>query len=193
MVSAMKHTKILIASLAAGVAIVAGFTVSQIQTHAAEPTSQKLQQVAAQCNIVKTRLDNAIKTETAVRIKHGRGYDRDLLPYISAINNRVRASGADTPELDRITTALQAAAGPDGFGNLYTVYADDLESAGRSNCERNPAETYGWIEKARIDRSAVAAKVEEIDGLIGEYITELKKLEDRFTPAINKPKGVPEP
>lgn len=157
------------------------------QARAAEPSTGTLQLMQARCDLVETRLSRAVQTETAARVKRGRAYDQELIPYITAFNSRVATHNVDAPELIRIAADLQVAAGPTEFGHLYTVYADDLANAISSDCHENPAETYGWIEKARIDRSAVAEQVQEIDRLIGEYIKELEDLEARFTPAINKP------
>lgn len=183
----VKRVRILIASGVAGLAMVGGGLVfNYVHAQPADANQKRLQIVSERCELLKTRLQSVEKTDTAARIKRGRAYDQELIPYISAFNSRVAVNKVDAPELIRIAADLQEAAGAQ-FSRLYTVYADDLENAIRSDCVNSPSETYGWIQKARTDRAAAAQQVTKIDSLIGEYITELKKLERRFTPAINKP------
>lgn len=190
----IKRLKIIAISVVVAGAIGAiGFSFNSMRVHAATPESNKLQLVAAHCDIIQTRLKIAQKTELAARIKRGRAYDQEILAFVAAFNSRVTDSNIDAPRLFEVADELQEAAGPTQFGQLYTVYADDIDSAINSDCESNPAITYGWIEKARVDRAALADQVQEIDQLIGEYIAELEKLEERLSPVINKPEDTPQP
>lgn len=174
---------------AAGIVAVAGFgnAYAQQQTNQSS-TSVKVERVQENCDELKGRLRFAQRNELATRISLGRGYDQKILSLVSAFNSRVAANNVDAPEAIRIAAELQEATSALEFGQLYTVYSDDLSEAIASDCENDPAVTYGWIEKARVDREALAENVQETDRLIGEYIAELERLEKRFTPAINKPK-----
>ena len=155
--------------------------------HAAEPTPEFLQTVAAQCNALKTRLVKLESVEVAARIKRGRAYDATLMPFITSFNGRVAANQVDAPELITIAAELQKATSQSQFAQQYTTYANDLSEARQNDCKANPGVTYDWIEKARVDRASLSTQVKKIDALIGEYITQLENLEKRYTPVINAP------
>lgn len=183
-----KHLKIIaVGIVVASLAGMAVFGMSKAYAQSAESSEGTVRILGEQCDVLETRLKIVQNTELAARIKRGRTYDQELMAFMSSFNSRIAANNVDAPELLRIASEIKTATGTSEFGRLYTVYADDLSSAIDSNCGENPQETYGWIEKARADRQALADKVKEIDKLVGEYIVELKKLEKRFTPAINKP------
>lgn len=187
MASVKKVVFIIVAIGATGAAVLLGVLLQKAHAQSLdEPTEQQLRLISERCDLVKTRLRSAEKTDAAARIKRGRAYDQELIPYISAFNSRIAINKVDAPELISIAAELQQQAGP-RFGELYTKYADDLEEAIRSDCKDRPEVTYGWIQRARADRAAVAEQVKLIDRLTGRYIDELEKLELRFTPAINKP------
>jgi len=178
------HLIISLVIVAAAISAIFGFTSVQAQTSTS--TGDTLERVQDRCGMLQTRLRLAQKNDLTIRIQLGRGYDQKILSLISAFNSRVAAENVDAPELIRLGAEIREATDSSEFGQLYTVYADDLTAAIQSDCENSPAVTYGWIEKARVDRAALNEQVDEIDGLISEYITELQKLEKRFTPAINK-------
>lgn len=154
---------------------------------AAEPTPERLQLLRERCNVIKTRLDVIIKNEAADRIRRGRAYDQNLLPYISAFNSRVAGNNVDAPELIRIAAELQELVGRSQFGSQFSIYSDDLNGAVHSDCKANPELLHDWLDKARIDRATLAETIRRSDALISEYIAELEKLEQRYTPVINLP------
>ncbi len=188
----VKRMHKLIIGMATGLTVaILGVVINSANAQAPTPSRQQLQVVTERCELLKTRLRGVENTDTAARIKRGRAYDQELIPYISAFNSRVAVNKVDAPELIRIAADLQGAVGQK-FSSLYTLYADDLEKALQSDCTTNPAETYGWIQKARVDRLAVAQQVKNIDSLVEEYIKELAALKNDSTPAINKPEeGAP--
>ncbi len=153
--------------------------------HASEPTAERLQLIKGRCADLKTRLTSVQKTEAADRIKRGRSYDQDLLPYISAFNSRIATNKVDAPELIRIAADLQDVVGRAQFGSQYSIYTDDLTGAIHSDCQNTPDTMNDWLDKARIDRATLAQSVKQADTLITEYIAELEKLKARYTPVIN--------
>lgn len=167
--------------------VLAGLLLPLATVGAAEATPERLSVLREQCSVLKTRLTAVQKIEAADRIKRGRAYDQDLLPYISAFNSRVAANQADAPELIRIAAELQRTVGRSQFGSQYSVYTDDLTSAINSDCRNNPEILNDWLDKARLDRATLSATVKKADALVSEYISELEKLEQRYAPVINQP------
>jgi len=150
------------------------------------PSEARLKAISSECNLIKTRLRNAQKIDLEARVKRGRAYDQELLPYVTAFNSRVAANQVDAPELISVAAALQTAVSGAEFARLYTTYADQLERAIRTDCD-NPEAMHYAIERARTDRKALMRQVKTIDGLIGDYIEGLGKVEEKFEPAINRP------
>lgn len=157
-----------------------------------EPSEARLRAISTGCSLIKARLSSAQKTDLEARIKRGRAYDQELIPYVTAFNSRVAANQVDAPELISAAAALRLAVSQAEFARLYSVYADQINEATRSDCERNPRLTYYAIEQAKLDRKALAAQVQKIDSLISEYIDGLRVIGERIKPVINRPGGTNE-
>ncbi|HEX8390223.1 MAG TPA: hypothetical protein VF597_02295, partial [Candidatus Saccharimonadales bacterium] len=106
------------------------------------------------------------KVEAATRVNRGREYEA-LLELVAAFNGRVVQNRLDAPVLTGTAAKLQTEF--TDFSRHYINYADKLDAALDINCKEAPVTFYDALNAAREARGLVAADINTMDELLGDY------------------------
>ncbi len=136
-------------------------------------TNQKLETIKSNCSLSQITLKQIQMSDLATRISRGRDY-QDLIKLMANFNARLALNKINGGNLTAYTADLKDQF--NDFQNNFIKYSDQISSMLKLDCEKQPAEFYSQLEKARQLRLSLAEQTAKMSTTLDNYHTGVMKV-----------------
>jgi len=144
--------------------------------------------IRANCLNAQTTLNRLHANDALLRANRGELYESISNKLMATLNSRIAINQLDGSKLSQITVAYNQTL--DTFRADYIAYEEQLSSAMKIDCTKQPVAFYDAVNDARTKRNAVHASILTLNHQISDYSTAF----DEFSAAyVAASKGVQTP
>lgn len=154
------------------------FSFSNISFAETEVSSEKLENIAMDCDSIKQTLKRIQNIDKNTRISVGRSYQSILTDFITPLNVRLVKNNKSSIELNDIQARFAEAR--ENFNHSYISYSQEFENLLNTDCKNDSKTFYTQLEKTREKRVEVADSMKKIREIINEHTKEVRKIKDTF-------------
>lgn len=130
-------------------------------------TSEQRQRIVANCQSIKTTLNQLHASDALLRVNRGQIYEAMSSRLMDNFNARLSNNGQDIKGLLVVTNGYKTAL--TNFRNDYQSYERQLSSLIRTDCSSDPSGFHSALEEARSKRKQVHSDVIKLRQYISDY------------------------
>lgn len=130
-------------------------------------TPRQLERIKANCQSIKSTLNQLHATDALLRVNRGQIYESMATKLMDRFNTRLTSNGLDATGTVAVTSSYRTAL--ETFRSDYRSYERQLATAIRINCEQNPTEFHSALQEARTKRAKLNEDVVRLHRYIDDY------------------------
>lgn len=146
-------------------------------------TDAQINRIKSSCVSAKNTLNQLHASDALLRVNRGQIYLSMTTKLMTRFNTRVDSNSLDSKSFVSVTNAYNNAVNT--FTSDYKSYEEQLSSALRIDCTKEPVTFYDAVASARTKRTQVHSDVVILHQLIDEYESTF----DGFAAGISQPTG----
>lgn len=143
------------------------------------------QRIVSNCTSAKSSLERLHRSDASLRVNRGQLYEHTSTKLMARLNSRLALNRLDGAEL--VAAAAQYERTLGDFREAYRLYEEQLTSAIRTDCVKQPEVFYYRVLDARTKRETVYKLTIEINKYSNEYYQAFGRFSDDYRAAV---KGV---
>ncbi len=130
-------------------------------------TDAQVERIKSSCLSAKNTLNQLRASDALLRVNRGQLYVSMTTKLMTRFNTRAESNGLNAKDLVAVTNSYNAAVNT--FTADYKAYEEQLSSALRIDCTKEPVTFYDAVASARIKRAQVHTDVLAVHQLIDQY------------------------
>jgi len=134
---------------------------------ATDLSDEQLARIGANCLTIKSSLNQLHASDALLRVNRGQIYESMGTKLMNNFNGRLGSNSLDNKGLVAVTESYQTAL--TAFRNDYRTYEQQLSTAIKVDCVKDPAAFHDAVENARTKRTKVHTDVLRLHQYIDDY------------------------
>lgn len=156
----------------------AGLAFSITKAQSPPMTDDQLTRIRTNCLSAKNTLNQLHASDGLLRVNRGQLYLSISTKLMAPFNNRVDSNHYDAKDLISVTTNYSTTLST--FRNDYITYEQELSSALRIDCSKEPVAFYDAVALSRTQRAQVHADIVQLHGYIDDYMNRFDAFNTNF-------------
>jgi hypothetical protein len=140
------------------------------------------QRIIASCTSAMSSLRQLHRSDASLRVNRGQLYEHVGTKLMARLNGRIALNKLDGGTLVNFSAEYDRAL--ISFRTSYRLYEEQLSSALRIDCEKQPEGFYYAVIDARKKRTDVYQGVNELNRLIRDYYQEFERFSSTYRTAL---------
>lgn len=147
-------------------------------------TEAQIARIRSSCVTAKNTLSQLHASDALLRVNRGQIYESMASKLMSRFNSRVESNNFSVKDLAAVTTSYSNALTK--FRADYRLYEEQLSSAMRIDCQKEPVAFYDAVASARTKRTQVHVDVVILHQFIDDYSAEFTTFKDAFIKTLKE-------
>lgn len=148
-------------------AVIALAVLSTVHADSGTMDDAHADRIRANCLNAQSTLNRLHANDALLRANRGELYESIATKLMATLNSRIALNQLDGAKLSQITVAYNQTL--DAFRSSYITYEEQLSSAMKIDCTKQPVAFYDAVNDARVKRNAVHANIVTLNNQISEY------------------------
>lgn len=162
------------ASLSIGLVVATSLSVALgalpvVRADSPEMDDAHIRRIQADCLIAQSTLNRVHESDALLRVNRGQLYESISTKLMAALNSRIALNRRDDSKLSAITATYEQDLNT--FRSNYQVYEEQLSTAMKIDCTKQPVAFYDAVTLARTERNTVHDSILTLNTEIKEYST----------------------